>query len=163
MPNIPVHVSSIDYVSDLNVPVQALRVYARSHFVAQSGLQVYFRSIVDTGAPLSVVPYSLWHGQSLRWNRLGGQVLTRAGQTVSETLLWQNVPCVLGETSVFLMDLALGVQTGPHRVVGKFVEQPVAGEFEKTAVLGLNFLKDNRIRLVLEGTGLSLTGHLAVP
>lgn len=163
MPNIPVQVSSIDYVSDLNVSVQAQRVYARSHFVALSGLQVYFRSIVDTGAPLSVVPYSLWHGQNLRWNRLGGQVPTRAGQTVTEQLLWQNVPCLLGETTVFLLDLSAGLQTGPHRVVGKFVEQPVAGEFETTAVLGLNFVRDNRIRLLLEGTGLSLTGHLVVP
>jgi hypothetical protein len=94
---------------------------------------------------------------------LGGQFLTRPGQSVTEQLLWQNVPCVLGETSVFLLDLAAGVQTGPHRVVGKFVEHSVAGEFETTAVLGLNFLRDNRIRLVLEGTGLSLTGHLAVP
>ena len=32
-----------------------------------------------------------------------------------------------------------------------------------TAILGMNFLSDNNLRLVLDGAGGSLVGYLAVP
>jgi hypothetical protein len=163
MPTIPLQVRSVAYRSDQQVLIEARRVYARTHFVAQNGTEVYFRSIVDSGAPFSVLPYSLWNLQNLRWTRLGGAVLSRVVQSGTEQLVWQGVPCELGETSVFVLDLATGVQTGPHRVVGKFVQQPVSGESETTALLGLNFLVDNAIRHALEGTGSSLTATLVVP
>lgn len=163
MPTIPLQVRTVAYRSDQQVLVEARRVYARTHFISQNGAEVYFRSIVDSGAPLSVLPYSLWHQQSLRWTRLGGATLTRVGLPATEQLVWQGTPCELGETTVFLLDLASGVQTGPHRVVGKFVQQPVSGESETTALLGLNFLVDNAIRHALEGTGSSLSASLVVP
>jgi len=163
MPIIPLQMSSVTYRSDQNAIVEARRIYARTNFTAQSGADVYFRSIVDSGAPFSVLPHSLWHQQKLRWTRLGGTALTRVALPATEQLIWQGVACELGETNVFLLDLASGVQTGPHRVVGKFVQQSVAGEFETTALLGLNFLADNAIRFAVEGTGASLTSHLIVP
>ncbi len=163
MPTIPLQVSSVTYRSDQNAIVEARRIYARTHFIAQGGADDYCRSIVDSGAPFSVLPYSLWHQQKLRWTHLGGAVLTRVAPPSMEQLIWQGVPCELGETNVFLLDLASGVQSGPHRVVGKFVQQSVAGEFETTAPLGLNFLSDNAIRFAVERTGASLSSHLVVP
>ena len=122
-----------------------------------------FSCIVDPGAPLSVLPFSLWHDCNLQWNSLGQQ-LTRQGSPVPEPLQWHNVACHLGETAVHLIDLQTGVQAGPFLVVAKFAcyRNPDA-HVETIALLGMNFLTDNLLRLVLDGTSAALVGWLSVP
>jgi hypothetical protein len=49
-------------------------------------------------------------------------------------------------------------------VVAKFASQRSQhSHLELTAVLGMNFLTDNGLRLELDGTGADLTGYLSVP
>jgi len=88
-----------------------------------------------------------------------------AGSTRSaaEALLWQGAMCELGETEVFLIDPGTGIESGPHRVVAKFVQQRLRPELEQAVALGMNFELDNGIQLVWPGDGGGPTGYLRVP
>ena len=54
--------------------------YAEVLFTTATGALASFSCIVDTGAPFSVLPFSLWQSYNVQWNPLGQQ-LTRQGQT----------------------------------------------------------------------------------
>ena len=162
MPDIPLDLRALDFATNQNVNVRAWRAFVEARFVAHSGAITAFDTFVDPGAPFGVIPYSLWHSRRLRWTPLGTQLL-RAGNPVPGALSWQGVPCDLGATDLFLIDLDSGIRTGPHRLVAKFARQPVTPAAENAAILGMNFLADNDIRLVLEGSLGGVTGYLAVP
>jgi hypothetical protein len=70
----------------------------------------------------------------------------------SSALTWQGVPCELGFTEV---DLG-----GTRSLTAKFVAKPTP---VAEIILGLNFLVDNDIELVLRGTPGALSGFLSVP
>ena len=70
---------------------------------------------------------------------------------VPDALEWQGAPCDLGETEVYLIDTVSRIQTGPHRVVGKFVRQRMRSDLKFAAILGVNFEIANNIQLVLPG------------
>jgi hypothetical protein len=79
-------------------------------------------------------------------------------------LKWPGEDCSLGDTSVSLIDRQTSVQTGPFLLVAKFVDRRLPDPLlEMIAVLGINFLADNDLRLVLDGAGGNLVGSLAVP
>ena len=162
MSEIPLEVRALDFVTNQSVAVWARRAYVRARFLAQNGRLSRFDTFVDPGAPFGVIPYSLWHSRRLRWTPLGTQLL-RAGKPVPGALSWQGVPCDLGATDLYLIDLDSGIRTGPHRLVAKFARRPVSPAAENAAVLGMNFLADNDIRLVLEGSHAAVTGYFAVP
>lgn len=163
MPDINLRLRHIDFLSDQNMPVSAWRACAETLFVTSSGAQLSFFCIVDSGAPLSVMPYSRWHGRGLQWTPLG-QHLTHQGKVVTGALDWQGVLCELGETSVHLVDVQTQLQVGPFLAVAKFARhaQPQK-RLETVALLGLNFLIDSRLQLLLDGKGGVLTGRLSVP
>jgi len=92
-----------------------------------------------------------------------GTHLTRAGRSASEELIWQGVRCDLGTTDVFLLDLDAGVRSGPHRMVAKFARQRLSLPIENAAILGMSFLADNDVRLVLDGHGAETNGYLRLP
>ena len=163
MADIFLDVRHIDYRSDQNVPLTAWRGYADALFVTPSGGTVPFSCIVDSGASFSVLPYSLWHDRNLSWTLIGRR-LTRQGGQVSEPLKWQGEDCSLGQTSVSLIDRRTGQQTGPFLLVAKFVNRPLPdARLEMLVVLGLNFLADNDLRSVLDGTGGNLVGYITAP
>ncbi len=85
-----------------------------------------------------------------------------AGGHASNALLWQGVRCDLGTTDVHLLDLNAGIRTGPHRVVAKFPRQRLPPAIENSAILGMSFLADNGIRLVLEGRADEVAGYLSL-
>ena len=164
MPDIPLNFRTIDYVTDLGIAVRAMRAFVDVEFPTQAGTTVDFDCFVDIGAPFSVIPFSLWHDRKIRWKRLGS-VLTLAGtpsRPVPDALLWQGSSCELGETQVYLIDPVARIQTGPHRVMGKFVQQRLRADLEFAAILGVNFEIENNIRLVLPGAAGDATGYLSV-
>ena len=59
---------------------------------------------LDTGAPFSVVPYTLWHDGALPWQPLGTEFWTQAGLQDRGALLWQGIPCQFGELQIRLVD-----------------------------------------------------------
>jgi len=114
----------VDYRSDQNILLTAWRSYADALFLTPSGGTVPFSCIVDTGAPFSVLPYSLWHDRNLSWTSLGRRLIRQGGQ-VSDPLKWQGEDCSLGQTSVSLIDRRTSQQTGPFFLVAKFVDRPL--------------------------------------
>jgi hypothetical protein len=157
---------SIDYVSDVGYHLRGWRTRANVQFVAAGGIRVPFWCIVDSGAPVSILPHSLWSGRNLHWNNVGNQLLDSAGQAVPDALSWMGLPCHLGETTVYLVDVAAGLRTGPHLLVARFVRQPFPthqGKLEKFALLGQNFLVDNGINFSTETSAGSLTAQFVVP
>lgn len=162
MPDIPLEVRSLEFVTNQNVAVKAWRAFVESRFVGQAGQLVRFQTFVDPGAPFSVIPHSLWHSRRLRWTPLGTQLI-RAGKPVPGALAWQGIPCDLGTSEVFLVDLDSGIRTGPHQLVAKLPRRRLPPAAESSAILGMNFLADNDIRLVLEGGNGIVAGYLAIP
>lgn len=162
MPDIALDVRTIEFVTDLQVTVWARRAFVEARFDAQNGPPTAFDTFVDLGAPFGMVPYSLWHSRRLRWTPLGTQLI-RAGKPVPGALSWQGVPCELGETDLYLIDLDSGIRTGPHRLVAKFPRRRLPPAAENAAILGMNFLADNDIRLMLAGSHGAVSGYLAMP
>jgi hypothetical protein len=163
MADILLDLRRVDYATDQNVAVSAWRACADALFLTAGGGTVLYSCIVDTGAPFSVLPYSLWHNRNLSWTPRGRR-LTRQGGQVSDPLKWQGEDCSLGDTSLSLIDRPTSVQTGPFLLVAKFVDRRLPDpRLEMLAVLGMNFLADNELRLVLEGAGGNLVGSLSAP
>ncbi len=153
----------IDFLTEQNVPLTAWRGYADAVFLTPSGGTVPFFCIVDSGAPFSVLPYSLWHDRNLAWTPLGRRLRRQGGQG-SDPLKWQGVNCSLGQTSVSLIDRRTSLQVGPFFLVAKFVDRPLPeARLEMIAVLGMNFLADNDLRFVLDGVGGNLVGYVSAP
>jgi hypothetical protein len=101
----------------------------------------------------------------IQWKPLGS-LLTLVGappKPAPEVLMWQGVRCELGETEVYLIDPVVRIQSGPHRVVGKFVQQRLRRELESAATLGVNFGIDNNIPLTYPTATGGATGYFAVP
>ncbi|MGH7226179.1 MAG: hypothetical protein ACRELF_23435, partial [Gemmataceae bacterium] len=61
-------------------------------------------AILDTGAPFSIVPFSLWNGRNLSWTPLGSQLFTSQGRPDPDALKWLGVSCELGVTHIALVD-----------------------------------------------------------
>lgn len=165
MPDIFLDLRHNDFVSDQHVAVRAWRAYAEVLFTTATGALANFSCIVDSGAPFSVVPFSLWQSYNVQWNPLGKQLSRQGGSPAPTTLKWQDVDCSLGVTQVHLSDPRTGTRTSqPYIVVAKFASQRSQhSHLELFAVLGMNFLKDNGLRLQLDGTGADLDGYLTVP
>lgn len=163
MPNISLELRRVDFCSDQNINVTAWRVEAETLFTTSTGLIVPYSCVVDTGAPFSILPFSLWHDRNLEWNRCGTR-LRRQGGKAYESLKWGQADCELGDTTVHLFDGQSNLQSGPFLVVGKFANQRQPDpNLEMTALLGMNFLTDNHLRLVVDGAGGNLVSYLAVP
>jgi hypothetical protein len=164
MPDIFLDLRRIDYVSDLNAPVSAWRAHAEVLFITATGALATFSCIVDTGAPFSVLPFSLWQSYNVQWNSLGQRLIHQGGRPAPKALKWQDVDCSLGVTHVHLSDPRTGTKTShPFLVVAKFASQRSQhSQLESFAVLGMNFLADNNLRLELDGTGADLAGYLSV-
>jgi hypothetical protein len=163
MPDISLDVRLTDLVSDLSAPVCAWRTFVQARFRDVAGNDVAFSCAVDSGAPFSVIPYSLWHDRNLQWQALGSQLL-RNGKVVPNALDWLGVSCQLGTTRVHLADPGRGTKAGPLLVVGKFAQARQARtEYEVTAILGLNFLTDNFGRLAFDAAGGQLAGSFSLP
>jgi hypothetical protein len=158
LPNTPLAIQEIHFLTDYQVPICACRARALSDFVAQDGSPVAYSCLVDSGAPLCVIPYSLWHDRNLDWTPLG-TVLTQNGSVVPNALKWHGIDCYLGSTRVYLVNPTTRTQAGPYLVIGKFAQGRQSNvELEVTSLLGLNFLLDNRNNLALSGVTGQLTG-----
>ena len=147
--DIPLGIAAVTYTTDHGDPLTFHRPTVAVLFLQKSGQWVRLRSIVDTGAPLSVVPFAVWNDRQLAWSSVSKK-LTRAGRV--SALLWQGVPCELGYTDVDL--------SGRRRLIAKLVLGPTA---LADVILGLNFLIDNDIELALRAVGGCLSGFLTAP
>jgi hypothetical protein len=163
MPDMILDLRRVDFDTEQNVAVCAWRTRTNARFSTPGGGTVPYFCIVDSGAPFSVLPYSLWHDRNLSWTPRGRRLIRQGGQ-MAKPLKWQGEDCSLGDTSLSLIDRQTNRGTGPFLLVAKFVDRRLSDAgLEMIALLGMNFLADNDLRLVLEGTGGNLVGLLSVP
>ena len=145
---IPLTILTANYRTSQGNELTLFRPCVSADFRDQAGRVWNLPCIIDTAAPLSVVPFRLWHQRNLAWSSIS-IILMRLGR--SSALLWRGVPCELGFTEI---DLA-----GTRSLTAKFVIQPSP---PTEVILGLNFLVDNDIELVIRSEGGRLSGHLLV-
>lgn len=117
-------------------------------------------AILDTGAPFSVFPFSVWNKNNLSWNPLGSQMFTLQGQLDPDAMKWLGISCELAFTQIALVDEA-GRSSRSFRVIAKFVQTPLPVRFESDILLGYHFLMDNRLTLTLNPAVRTTAGKLA--
>jgi hypothetical protein len=160
---IALDIHRLDFRTDFNYAVTAWRAVAKAQFITKGGTWVSVSCLVDSGAPLSVIPYSRWQGLDLDWTHLGGQLVPQV-PGVSAALEWQGVACDLGMARCNLLDHQAATIHGPFLVVGKFPRKAhPRPEPEKQTILGVNFLTDNLCSLALDGKTAGLAGGFSVP
>jgi hypothetical protein len=108
-------------------------------------------------------------GNQLSWQLLGNQLLDLTGQPVPQTLTWQGIPCLLGETAIQLRD-EFDQCSRLLRLVAKLPVCPIPSSFETVSLLGYNFLTDNSLTLkwhpnrrLNAGLLRDIVGYLTVP
>jgi hypothetical protein len=163
MPNLSLAFQRIEYVTDRQVTITAWRAFAEVAFLTRNRAGVTFSCVVDPGAPFSVIPYSLWQSRKMDWQRLGTRA-RRKGSMAYGTVEWQGVACDLGTANIQLVDSLTGLKAGPFVVRAKFARHRQQREnLEMIALLGMNFIAENRLRLVLDGHRDAMTGFLSFP
>ena len=147
--DLPVGFLSTSYQTDQGDSLTLYRPITIAEFPTVGGRSISRRCLIDTCAPLSIVPYAVWHARKLKWFSVSK---TLHGLGGSAALTWQGVPCELGKIDIEL--------AGPRKLVAKFALQPTA---PLDVILGLNFLVDNDLELVLGATRGSPSAKLVVP
>jgi hypothetical protein len=151
----------IEFRTDLGVVVRACRSYLTFEFGDGTGGSIQWLAIIDSAAPFSVLPFTLWHDNKLPWQRLGSH-LTRNDRPDRAALTWLGVPCELGETQVALVDKATDSRSRPLRLLAKFALARVSSPAEKEALLGYSFVSDNSLTLSMKGVAGKIVGSLTV-
>lgn len=144
--HLPVEFLTAEFRTDRGDTLLVCRPVVMARFPAERGHSVLRRCILDTGAPLSVVPYEIWHTRNLKWDPVSAALHGSGG---SGALTWQGVPCALGEVQIEL--------AGPRLFVAKFGLRRTP---PCDVILGMNFLVDNDLELVLTSVGGVLSGTL---
>src|SRR5262245_5288113 len=158
MTSIALQFLTLAFVTDQNLPVPARRAFVRARYPGPLGAPVLYDTFIDTGAPYSIIPFQL--AAQIRWNQVGTRTIL-SGR--SRPIEWQGLPCVMGELQVVLEDPQTRVLTGSPRILAKIATLLAPPHLEKAAILGLNFLSDNSLRMELEGTPAAVTGRLWFP
>jgi hypothetical protein len=168
-PDFPIVEVWRDYVTDQARLARARYLRVTVDLLNEFGVGLQRDMRIDTGAPFSIVPYSLWHLRQLSWQLLGTELYTQAGQLDLTALTWQGVPCSFGELRIRLVD-EFQQRSRMLRLVAKLPIRPVALHAENIALLGCNFLVDNSLPMMINparrtnaGIFTNIIGHLTVP
>src|SRR5262249_24963576 len=148
-----------DFMTDHARLARARRLIVRVEFINQVHGKLQQEAMLDTGAPFSVVPFSVWHGFNLACSPLGSQFATLEGKVDDSALKWQGVPCQFGEVVTHLLDEADN-RSRPLRMIAKLPRSPVMLHMESIVVLGYSFLADNNLTLTLHPGSRTTVGSL---
>src|SRR5262245_54425690 len=124
--------------AELRWVVTALRLGGLTASIARLEVEIYLplalpdsaqhleRGWLDTGAPLSVIPFDV-HRHWLVWQPLPGVRVT-----------WHGIPCDVGHIDVWLTDLTTAALRGPYTVLARFPHRDPPGRLVPV-LLGLEF------------------------
>ena len=115
----------------------ASRLWVAVEFSKRDGGSVMRDCLLDSGAPMSVVPFSFQQTYDLDWQIVSDPSLPRAH--------WFDVECDIGQIDVWLPDNT-GSMAGPFTLVAKFpraTPRALRGPHMHVPILlGLNFITD---------------------
>ena len=113
-------------VGPLTVPAARLSFELHGRSSLPGRLTIPLQCLVDTGAPLSVVPFRI-HSQRLLWTPVPGTPVT-----------WKGQPCTLGYVDVWLPTDQPPYLRGPLPLLAKFAHSDPPGA-PVPVLLGLEF------------------------
>jgi len=156
----PVEEQRIDLMTDQGRLARARRFVVQVELVDQVRGPFRLRPTIDTGAPFSVIPYSVRRKHNLWYNPLGNEWMTLDGEPAPAASLWLGIPCEFGEVTVTLVD-NLNNRSRSLRVAAKLPRSPVPSHMETTVLLGYNFLADNNLTLTVHPGSRTTIGSIA--
>jgi hypothetical protein len=137
--------------------VHAVRLWVEVGLARRSGGCVFCKCLLDTGAPLSVVPFAIHQSRDLAWQPVPGPWPT--GFTT-----WFGVPCTVGAIEVWLPIPQSPYLLGPFTFLAKFAQAKspsIPGNYP--VVMGLNFLVDQRAEVALRCHPIPPAGSVSLP
>ncbi len=120
----------------LSVPIARLRTQVYLPPLRKGAPPVLEWGWLDTGAPLSVIPFDV-HRQGLIWRPLAGVRTT-----------WSGQPCDVGHIDIWLSDLVSSSLRGPLSILAKFPQRDPPGD-PIPILLGLEFVIAHQTDLAL--------------
>jgi hypothetical protein len=85
LPSVPISSTRNIHVAG-RFAIPTMRLWVQLAFARFTGVPLGFKCLLDTGAPLSVIPYDIHHNNGLAWHPLRGP--WHPGLTT-----WWGVPC----------------------------------------------------------------------
>lgn len=119
MATLPISSGRINFVASGHA-IAAIRLWVRLAFAGPSGIPAPLACLLDTGAPLCVVPYFFQHTQQLAWQPLSGP--WPAGFNT-----WFGVPCTIGRVEVWVPTQQPPFLHGPFSLIAKFAQTTPQG------------------------------------
>jgi len=167
-PEFPIVETWRDFVTDQARLARVRFLSVGVDFGDRTRADAYDTMRLDSGAPFSIIPYSVWQQRQLPWQPLGTEFYTPQGQLDQHALTWLGVPCFFGELRIRLVDEFIQ-RSRFLRLVAKLPTHAVASHLEHMALLGCNFLADNSLPMTLDpahrtnaGIFTNVVGHITV-
>jgi hypothetical protein len=159
MVSISLGVRSLAFATEQGVPIPARRLFVTAYFLGKGGQRIPIPAFLDVGAPYNVVPHRL--ASPVDWVDAGGQAILPTGK--SHTIEWFGITCRMREARLELVDLQQQIRTRALRLLAKVPLTAAPAALEKSAILGMNFLTDNGLRLEVDAAGSQIAALIAVP
>src|SRR5262245_60980997 len=137
--------------------VSTIRLWVKLSFERHTGPPLECNCLLDSGAPLSLVPFAVHNAESFVWQPVPGPwplALTR----------WLGVPCEIGEMDVWLPTTVSPHLRGPFRFIAKFaLATPPSAPSNMPILLGLNFLADHLADTSFQCYAMPHAGEIVLP
>ena len=111
--NLPIELTSDIATKLAEYDVVARRLWVWLYFDGTGILPVPERCLVDTGAPLCVIPREIYEVDGLEWEAL-------SDQKKDAVTTWQGMDCDIGRVRVWYKPFAEADPRGPFDLIGKF-------------------------------------------
>lgn len=126
-------------------------------FACRNRTQYRDQCLLDTGAPLCVVPAFFHQTYDLDWQPLAGH--WPAGFTT-----WAGVPCTIGRMDVWVPIPDAPFLAGPFSLIAKFAQgAPSSAAGALPILLGLNFLADYHAEVAFQFRTPPYDGLISLP
>ena len=137
--------------------IVAVRLWVELCFPCSAGKTLLRKCLLDSGAPLSVVPLAIHQTYSFVWKPVPGP--WPRGFTS-----WLGVPCAIGEMEVWAPTAPLSGLQGPFKFAAKFaLATPAKATAPLPILLGLNFLADHLAETMFQCYAMPQAGSILLP
>ena len=141
----------------MGVTLAASRLWTSLAFACSGNTRFMGRCLLDTGAPLCIVPFAFHHHYDFAFRPL-------AGVWPTSFTTWMGIPCILGSVSVWVPDQQPPFFRGPMTFIAKFAQATPPGiAFPLPIILGLNFLEDHQAETFFQCHSSPNAGNILLP
>jgi hypothetical protein len=154
--SLPISLAGVTHTAS-GITIPALRLWVELAFTRQIPPPLPRKCLLDTGAPLSVIPYAVHHTHSFSWQPLSGP--WPPGFTS-----WLGVPCIVGLIDVWVPVAEAPFLNGPWKCIAKFAQAtPANMPTNLPILLGLNFLADHQAGVSIQSYQIPNAGSIFLP